>query len=171
MNTNSDRPIIANEQQCTVTGLYRIWVGYAAGLAIFAYSRRWAVMLLWLVLVPLGKWAYIRFFPRISRLFGYGKTDDHLPASIKKAPVEVTYYRALGCPFCPIVLQRLQALQKEMNFKLATVDVSFNPNFLVAKGIRSVPAVEVGGNVMVGNATSEQLAQLISQPQAPLLAS
>jgi glutaredoxin len=165
MNINTNQPVIVNEQKCTVTSLYRIWVGFAVGLVIFAYSRNWVALLLWLVLMPLGKLAYIRFYPYFSR-----QTDDRPPASVRKVPVEVTYYRALGCPFCPIVFERLQALQKQMEFKLRTVDVSFNPHFLAAKGIRSVPVVEVGSKRMVGNATSAQLAQLILREDASPLA-
>jgi hypothetical protein len=36
------------------------------------------------------------------------------------------------------------------------------PVILVAKGIRAVPVVEVGGRRLDGNATSEQLAGLFS---------
>jgi glutaredoxin len=171
MNVNTSQSLIVNEQKCTVTGLYRIWIAFGVGVLFFAYSRNWIALLLWVVLVPLGKWTYIRFYPLISRLFGYEKTDDRLPENLTQAPVEVTYYSALGCPFCPIVLQRLHALQNEMGFKLVLVDVSFKPNFLASKGVRSVPVVEVDGRLMVGNATSEQLAELISLPHASLQAS
>lgn len=168
MNTNTNQAITVNEQKCTVTGLYRIWVAFAVGALVFTYTRNWIALGIWLVLVPLSKWAYIQYFPHISRILGYGTTDDRIPASVTKAPVEVTFYSALGCPFCPIVLQRLHALQKEMGFKLATVDVSFNPQFLASQGIRSVPVVEASGKRIVGNATSEQLANLISLSQMSL---
>jgi len=171
MNAEANQSIVANEQSCTVTGLYRIWVGFAAGLLILAYLQNWIALAAWVVLVPLGKWLYIRYFTSISSLFGYGKIKDRAPASVQKAPTHVTFYSALGCPFCPIVLERLQALQKEMDFKLSTIDVSFNPSLLAAKGIRSVPVVEVGEKRMIGNATSKQLAELILLPQASALAS
>lgn len=171
MNTRMNQLIVASTQQCTVTGLYRIWLAFTVGLIFFAYSRNWIGLALWVVLVPLGKWAYIRFFPRISRLFGYGGVDDRAPTNIKAAPVSVNYYHAMGCPFCPIVLERLQALQKQMGFQLKTVDVTFNPQFLADQGIRSVPVVEVGGRRLIGNATSEQLVQLISVPSGSLMAS
>jgi predicted DsbA family dithiol-disulfide isomerase len=84
---------------------------------------------------------------------------------VRKARVEVTYYSLLGCPFCPIVKQRLETLQKEMDF-IATIDLTLKPQMPASNGIRSVPVVEVGKERLVGNATTEQLAQLIASAQA-----
>ncbi len=89
--------------------------------------------------------------------------------SILKAPVAVSFYTFFSCPFCPIVLARLQALQKQMGFTLKMIDVTLNPQTLVTKGIRSVPVVEVGEHRLVGNSTTEQLAALIARGQAPEL--
>lgn len=165
MNIEKNQP--AKQQQCSVAGLFRIWGGYAAGLAVFAYSRNRTGFLLWLVLVPLGKVLQVRFFSYFSRFFGYGRIENDVPSvHVEQSSVSVTYYSALGCPFCPIVLHRLQALQKEMGFALTSINVSLNPQMIASRGIRSVPVVEVGGNRLVGNVTSEQLAQLIGMPQA-----
>jgi hypothetical protein len=92
-------------------------------------------------LVPSLKWAYLRFFPSASKWLGYGRVDDKLPANVTKASVEVTYYSLLGCPFCPIVEQRLKTLQAEMDFTLTTIDLTFKPQLSASKGIRSVPVV------------------------------
>lgn len=158
------------EQSCTVSSLYVSAVMgailYPAVLAYLAYERRWPTFAAWLVLVPFSKWAYLRFFPRISKWKGYGSLEDKLPANAQKAPVEVTYYTLHGCPFCPVVSQRLEALQKEMSFGLTRIDLTLNPQLARAKGIRSVPVIEVGGDRLVGNATSEQLAKLIAHRQA-----
>jgi len=147
--------------------------GYLIGLIFFAYRANWAALLLWLVFLPCLKWAYLRFFPHISKWKGYASVDDKLPASVKKARVEVKFYSLLGCPFCPIVERRLKTLQKEMDFTLTTIDLTLKPQLSAAKGIRSVPVVEVGKDRLVGNATTEQLAQLIGRAQAsePSLAS
>src|ERR1035438_4955977 len=83
------------------------------------------------------------------------------------APVAVNFYTFFSCPFCPIVLARLQALQKEMGFSLKMFDVTLNPQTIMMKGIRSVPVVEVGDRRLVGNSTTEQLAGLIAFGQAP----
>jgi hypothetical protein len=40
---------------------------------------------------------------------------------------------------------------------------------LLTKGIRSVPVVEVGDHRLVGNSTTEQLAELIAVGQSPEL--
>lgn len=157
------------KQQCTVLSLYISGATgvllYAAGLAFLAYKGHWASLLLWLVLLPCLKWGYLRFFARISRWAGYGRVDDRRPRSLKRAPVEVTYYSLLGCPFCPIVERRLKGLQREMDFVLKKIDLTLKPHLSASKGIRSVPVVEVGDSRLVGNATTEQLEQLIGSVQ------
>jgi glutaredoxin len=161
------------EQQCNVAGLALSWMGYAAGLGYFSYRGQWVAALLWLVGVPCLRWALFRFFPRISRFLGYGRivdkfAPDPLPhANPGPAPVAVNFYSFFSCPFCPIVLARLQALQPQMSFTLRTFDVTLNPRMLLSKGIRSVPVVEVGGHRLVGNSTTEQLAGLIALGQFP----
>ncbi|HUA01223.1 MAG TPA: hypothetical protein VMB02_12900 [Candidatus Aquilonibacter sp.] len=158
------------KQRCTVLSLYVSGAAgvilYSAGLVFFAYRDRWTDFLLWLVLLPCVKWAYLRFFPRISGWTIYGRVDDKLPANVKRARVEVTCYSLLGCPFCPIVERRLKALQKEMDFTLTRIDLTLKPQVAAGKGIRSVPVVEAGEDRLVGNATTEQLAQLIGRAQA-----
>jgi glutaredoxin len=161
------------EQQCNVAGLALSWIGYVAGLGYFSYRHQWVAALLWMVGVPFLRWALFRFFPRISRFLGYGRivdkfAPDPLPhANPGPAPVAVNFYSFFSCPFCPIVLARLQALQPQMSFTLRTFDVTLNPRMLLSKGIRSVPVVEVGGHRLVGNSTTEQLAGLIALGQFP----
>lgn len=70
-------------------------------------------------------------------------------------------YGALGCPFCPLVEERLRGLQAKMGFELRHVDVSLRPDVLRSKGLRSVPVIEVGDRRLVGNATSRELADLV----------
>jgi len=74
----------------------------------------------------------------------------------------MNFYSFFSCPFCPIVLARLQALQKQMGFTLRIVDVTLKPQTLIAKGIKSVPVVEVGDRRLVGNSTTDQLTALIA---------
>lgn len=158
------------KQACTVSSLYvsgaLVAIAYPAVLVFLASTGRWPAFVLWLVFVPGLKWASLRFFPRISKWRGYGTVEDKLPTNVEKTRAEVTFYSLLGCPFCPIVSQRLEVLQKEMNFGLTKVDLTLHPQLASEKGIRSVPVVEVGKDRLVGNATSEQLAKLIAQSQA-----
>lgn len=163
------------EQQCNVAGLALSWIAYAAGLAYFSYQRQWDAALLWMVGVLCLRWALFRFFPRISRFLGYGPIVDRFApippahAGPRATPVDVNFYSFFSCPFCPIVLGRLHALQKQMGFTLKTFDVTLNPGALLKKGIRSVPVVEVGDHRLVGNSTTEQLAGLIALGQSPEL--
>src|SRR5262249_16132674 len=118
--------------------------------------------LIWIVAAFLFRWTYIRLFPKFSSFAGYGEVVDKLPSRVEKSPFAVNYYSFLGCPFCPIVLQRLESLQKQMDFTLNKIDVTLNPQILAAKGIRSVPVVEVGDKRLIGNSTTDQLASLIA---------
>lgn len=154
------------KQQCTVRSLYvsgaAYVIGYAAGLIFFGLKGNWIAWCSWLVFMPLLKWAYLRFFPLTSKWRGYGRIVDRASSGAQKTPVEVTFYSLLGCPFCPIVERRLKALQNEMEFTLTYVDLTLKPGLAKLKGIQSVPVVEVGEDRLVGNATSEELVQLIA---------
>jgi glutaredoxin len=153
------------QQQCSVLGLAVSWITYLAGLAFLGHERHWIGGLLWLVLVPSVRLALFRYFPSISRFLGYGRVDDELPTHVNRAHAVVTFYSFFSCPFCPIVLQRLEALQKEMDFTLEKIDVTLKPQILMSKQILTVPVVEVGNSRLVGNATSEELAGLIGLAQ------
>jgi glutaredoxin len=162
-----------SKQQCTLTNLYSgvliFAILYAGGLVFYAYKGNWPVLLLWLVLLPCTRWVGLRLSPLTSKWRGYGSVDDMLPSGVNKAHVEVAFYSHNGCPFCPIVKRRLEALQREMDFTLTKIDLSFKPQVAASNGIRSVPVVEVGKERLIGNATTEQLAQLIAgaQTQGP----
>jgi len=157
------------EQQCNVAGLALSWIGY------FSYRRQWVAALLWMVGMLCLRWALFHFFPRISRFLGYGQIVDKFAsippphANPRATPIAVNFYSFFSCPFCPIILGRLQALQKQMGFVLKTFDLTRNPRTLLRKGIRSVPVVEVGNHRLVGNSTTEQLAGLILLGQVPEL--
>ena len=161
------------KQQCSFVGLALGWMGYAVGLGYFTYQRQWVAALLWMAGVAGLRWALYRSFPRISRFLGYGRIVDKLSSSSppyadpRAVPVAVNLYTFFSCPFCPIVLARLQALQKQMPFTLNVIDVTLTPQTLMRKGIRSVPVVEVGDDHLVGNSTTEQLAALIARGHAP----
>lgn len=164
---------IARKQECTVQSLYYSWAVFATvylvGLVFFASKAHWMGLLGWLVLLPCARWASLKLSRQMSRWKVYGNVDDKLPASVEKARVEVTYYSLLGCPFCPIVKQRLETLQKEMDFTLTKIDLTLKPQMAASRGIQSVPVVEVGKERLMGNATTEQLAQLIAGAPARVL--
>ena len=111
--------------------------------------------------MPLVLWGPVRVLPRISSLMGYGGVEDQQAPSVAHAPVRVTLYTALGCPFCPLIERRLEALQKSMGFDLEKVAVTLRPELVTSKGLRSVPVVESGERRLTGLAASGQLAALI----------
>jgi glutaredoxin len=145
--------------------IYLSWAIYLGGLGFFASRGDVLFAVLWLFWLPIVQWAYIRVFPRVSRYLGYGRVDDQQAEAAGHAPIKVTLYTALGCPFCPIVEKRLEALRKEMGFTLEKVDVTLRPNLLTSKGIYSVPVVEVGDRRLTGHTTSNELAEAILAEQ------
>lgn len=150
------------KQQCYLAMIYLNWLVFA-GILIFLFIHHlYLFALACLVVLPIGMWGYIRVFPSISQIMGYGRMVDQPARVIDQSETQVRLYTALGCPFCPVVKQRLLALREQMGFDLAEIDVTLKPGLVAAKGIRAVPVVEVGENQLTGNATSEQLAELIT---------
>jgi thiol-disulfide isomerase/thioredoxin len=150
------------KQQCHLSMIYCTWVMYVGGVAYLLATARWAYAVGWLVGVPLFEWYYIRNFPRFSPLLGYGKIADEQADGVAQSQARVTFYTALGCPFCPLMEQRLRELQAEMGFSIDKIDVTLHPEILISKGIRSVPAIETGGRVLFGLITKKDLAAAIS---------
>jgi len=150
------------KKQCFLAMIYLNWIVLVGGLGFLVLKGFYVFALAWLVLLLLAMWAYVRVFPSISQFMGYGRIGDQPAQALPRVPAKVTLYTALGCPFCPVVKRRLVALREQMGFNLEEVDVTLKPGVLIAKGIRAVPVVEAGDRRLAGNATSEQLAELIS---------
>lgn len=148
-------------QHCPLPFLYLSWVVYFAGFVYLVVRGDVGIAAIWVVAVPVGWWAYVRFFPRVSHLLGYGRVDDVAAETVQPRSVRVTMYSSLGCPFCPIVEARLRTLQQKMGFDLECIDVTLRPDLLRAKGIRAVPVVEVNTERLVGHVTTQDLAALI----------
>jgi glutaredoxin len=149
------------KQECPIVNIYVNWVLYLGVLGFVIHRRDWVFAAVWVVAAPAAVWLYVRNFPKISHLIGYGKIEDKPAAASATAATKVRLYTALGCPFCPVVEQRLRALETKMGFTLEKVDVTLKPELLSSKGIRSVPVVEVAEWRLVGNATTEQLWELV----------
>jgi glutaredoxin len=144
--------------------IYLSWALYLGGIAVSVWFSRWALGAVWLVAAPIIQWLYIRKFPSLSAGMGYGRITDQPASTVAPAPVKVTLYTALGCPFCPLIEQRLESLRKAMNFSLEKIDVTLRPDLLASKGIRSVPVVEVQGQFLFGLVSTKDLAAAIAQP-------
>ena len=152
------------KQQCHISMIYLSWILYLGGLAVLLWYSYWALAAGWFVFAPVAQWLYIRKFPSMSASMGYGRITDEPAGAIAPAPVKVTIYTALGCPFCPLIEERLERLQQAMNFSLDKIDVTLRPDLLASKGIRSVPVVEVRGKFLSGLVSTKDLAAAIAQP-------
>lgn len=157
------------KQQCHVSFVYGSWLIMACGVMFYLIRGNYLQAVLWLLFIPLLLWLYVRYFPSMSRYMGYGSVEDRPATVVTNAPVNVTLYTGLGCPFCPIVKRRLKELQPRMAFQLNELDVTFKPELLISKGIRALPVIEIGDARWVGNGTSQQLAQFIAEHSVPLL--
>jgi glutaredoxin len=143
--------------------IYLSWIVYLGGFGAAIWYSKWLYAALWLVGTPLIQWLYIRKFPGLSAGMGYGRISDEPATVTVPAPVKVTLYTGLGCPFCPLIEQRLEALQKTCGFSLEKIDVTLRPDLLASKGIRSVPVVEVRGRFLFGLVSTKDLAAAIGQ--------
>ena len=155
-------------RECPLAFLYLTWALYLAGLIYFPIGGELLLAGTWLFAFPLALWGYVRVFPSISQFLGYGRVDDVAATVSHSSSETVTMYSSLGCPFCPIVEERLRALQMEMGFELTYIDVTLKPDLIRSKGIRSVPVVEVGARRWVGHATTRELAELIAGESTPV---
>ncbi len=152
------------KQQCYLAMIWLTWLGLPL-LAVLVGLRAGVIAGLFLLAVGvIAQKYYIRWFPGISRWMGYGSVED-APAAAVPAAVQVprvTLYTASVCPFCPIIKRRLAELQRLMNFEIEETDVTFRPDIIRAKGLRSVPVLEANGRQLVGNATSAQIADFLA---------
>ena len=152
------------EQRCHLAMIWLTWLGLPF-LAVLVGLR--AGLVPGLAVLGVGVVAqvlYLRWFPHISRWLGYGSVADTPadPASIPAKLPRVTLYTANVCPFCPIIKRRLAELRRHSRFEVEEVDVTFRPEIIRAKGLRSVPVLEADGRLLVGNATSAQIAEFLN---------
>ena len=159
------------EQRCHLSMVWLTWlglpllavvvglrIGQVGGLAIGLIGG------LFLLAVGIaGQGIYMRWFPHMSRWMGYGSVADTPapPPSPTTHFSNATLFTANVCPFCPIIKRRLAELQRQSPFEVKEVDVTFRPEIIRAKGLRSVPVLEANGRVLVGNATSAQIAEFL----------
>ena len=149
-------------QRCPVSVVYVTWAAYLFGAVFLAATGRLIQLVSWLVVLPGALWLYVRIFPRISVALGYGSVVDRQAGEVAAGgATRVTLYTGLGCPFCPIVESRLKALQPELGFELAVVDVTVRPDIAAREHIRALPMVEVEGRRRAGCATTDELASFI----------
>lgn len=151
------------KQQCHISMIYLSWAVYLGGIALAAWYSHWVLFVVWLLTTPLVQWIYIRKFPQFSAAMGYGPIVDEPAPPVAPSSETVTLYTALGCPFCPLMEQRLASLQKEMHFTLRKIDVTLRPDLLASKGVRSIPAVEVRGQFLLGLISTGDLARAIAR--------
>jgi len=156
------------KQQCPIVNVYLSWIVYAGGLMVAIWRGWWAAGLGLLLGGPLLMWWYMRNFSRFSAAMGYGRIVDDPSNAVEPRPGRVTLYKALGCPFCPLMEQRLEELKARLGFTLEKIDVTLRPDLLASKGIRSVPAVEIGARFFTGMVTSKELVEALGHPEAAL---
>ena len=153
------------KQECNLGMIWLTWLGLPVLAIVMGILQGWWASAFILIVGVFAQIFYIKLFKRLSKLFGYGSVNDVAVESTQKlkTPSIVTLYTANVCPFCPIVKQRLIELQRDLEFKLKEIDITFKPSLIKEKGFRSVPVIELDGNYWVGNATSAQLLSFITK--------
>jgi len=152
------------QQRCYLAAVWLTWLGLPLLAIVVGVRVGWAAAAAVLLAGVVAQLLYVRWFPHMSRWMGYGSVEDvpagPAPTSAGHVP-RVTLYTANVCPFCPILKRRLAELQRHIRFEVEEIDVTFRPDVIRAKGLRSVPVVEANGRLLVGNATSAQLADFL----------
>jgi glutaredoxin len=151
------------EQRCHLSAVWMTWLGLPLLAVVVGLRLGLVAAFAVLGVGVIGQVLYLRWFPHISRWMGYGSVADTPadPASIAAPLPRVTLYTANVCPFCPIIKRRLAELQRHNRFEIEEVDVTFRPEIIRAKGLRSVPVLEANGRLLVGNATSARIAEFL----------
>jgi glutaredoxin len=151
------------EQRCHLSMVWLTWIGLPLLAALVGLRSGVVAGVVVLAVGVVGQVLYVRWFPNLSRAMGYGSVTDTPAAAVpsREVPPEVTLYTANVCPFCPIIRRRLAELQQQSGFEVREIDVTFRPEVVRAKGLRSVPVLEANGQLLVGNATSAQLAAFL----------
>jgi glutaredoxin len=151
------------EQRCYLAAVWLTWLGLPLLALVVGLRLGLLAALAVLVVGIVGQVLYVRWFPYISRWVGYGPVADAPvnPASMPAQLPHVTLYTANVCPFCPIIRRRLAEMQRHSQFEVEEVDVTFRPEIIRAKGLRSVPVLEANRHLLIGNATSAQIAEFL----------
>lgn len=152
------------DQRCHLSMVWLTWIGLPLLAAVVGFRSGAITGVVVLAAGIVGQLLYVRWFPHISRSMGYGSVTD-VPSGAAPASgtfPDVTLYTANVCPFCPIIRRRLAELQQQHRFEVREIDVTFRPAIVRAKGLRSVPVLEANGQLLVGNATSAQIAAFLA---------
>jgi glutaredoxin len=156
------------EQRCHLAMVWLTWLGLPLLAALVGLRTGVVAGFVVLAAGVIAQVLYVRWFPSISRSMGYGSVADTPAAAVPtvgKLPA-VTLYTASVCPFCPIVRRRLAELQRQRRFEVRDIDVTFRPEIVRAKGLRSVPVLEASGQFLVGNATSAQISEFLERARS-----
>jgi predicted DCC family thiol-disulfide oxidoreductase YuxK len=152
------------KQRCHLGMVWLTWTGLPA-LAILVWLRAgWFAALFVLAVGIVAQVLYLRWFPGMSRWMGYGSVADAPadPETMSDHLPRATLYTANVCPFCPIMKQRLAELRRHGRLEFQEIDVTFRPDIIRAKGLRSVPVLEADGRLLVGNATTAEIVAFLS---------
>ncbi len=86
------------KQQCHVSFVYGSWLIAAMGIIFYLIFGNYLQAILWLLFIPLCLWLYVRYFPSISGLMGYGSVADQPAADVSPTPASVRFYTGLDAP-------------------------------------------------------------------------
>lgn len=153
------------KQEFRLASVWSLWIAIPVAAVAVGIAAGWPIAVLAAIVGVLAEIGFVRNFRHVSEWLGYGPVEDVRPphrVTPDRTIPRVRLYTAAGCPFSPLVRERLEQLRQELWFELDEQDVTLRPQKLRSRGIRSVPVVEVDGRFLVGNQTSAALAAFLT---------
>ncbi len=71
------------KQQCHISFVYASWLILAGGLIFYVFRGEYLQACFWVFFIAVFLRLYVRYFPSLSRLMGYGSVEDQSAADVR----------------------------------------------------------------------------------------
>jgi hypothetical protein len=89
-------------KQCHLSTIYLSWITYLGGLIYLVSTSNWIYAFLWLILVPVVQWLYVRKFPGLSTTLGYSRiVNDPRRVAVQRRREKSSSTLRSGAPSAP----------------------------------------------------------------------
>jgi hypothetical protein len=72
------------KQQCHISFVYGSWFILLCGLVFHLVEGHYLQAVFWMFFVGMFLWLYVRQFPSLARMMGYGSVEDTPPKEIQQ---------------------------------------------------------------------------------------
>ncbi|HVN48760.1 MAG TPA: hypothetical protein VMU30_08065 [Bacteroidota bacterium] len=70
------------KQQCHISFIYLGWIIAGGGVIIYSLLGNYLQAGIWIIMIPLAMWLYVKYFPSLSTMMGYGSVEDQPATNI-----------------------------------------------------------------------------------------